>query len=588
VGGWLGRTSLLFGSARRRQGWVEKGHYPYRLKPPGVSQEGRGTRAIVTDGPCGHVGPLPRLAFVRTGGRVTILGAVSLVAACLSGPVTAAHASSPADYGAIDAHVRATLEAWAVPGGAIGIVQGGHVLHLAAFGRSTADGRAMTTATPVVIGSVGKSITALAIRQLIEAGRLDASAPVTRYLPWLELGNPAARTGQITIRSLLEHTSGFSTADGQDPARYAPGLTPADVVRSLASVRLDRPVGTYEYSNLNYVLLGVIIEEVSGQRYGDYLRDHVFGPLAMTRSFTATDSVPDAADLATGHRYLFGMPVPFSEPYPSGMVAAGYQISSVEDMARFVAALANGGYHEGADVVAAKAVAGDRAYSTDWQPLPFADPGLMIGQSGATLGTNADILELPAEHLAVVVLMNANPIQLNGLPGGAAEIAVDVMRLTRGLEPGSAPPSVRTVYLAVDAIILVLAGLLVVHGARARSWSKRLARARNRKLFLARTFVADLLLPLAVLVGVPLAIGMTGSSAAGDIVAGWRFMLWTLPDLGVALLALSIAPVTLGAVKVALWRADPHPGQEVYRGGHASASPRSPNSARSISSSKRT
>jgi ABC-type proline/glycine betaine transport system permease subunit len=67
-------------------------------------------------------------------------------------------------------------------------------------------------------------------------------------------------------------------------------------------------------------------------------------------------------------------------------------------------------------------------------------------------------------------------------------------------------------------------------------------------MFLGRTFVADLLLPFAVLVGVPLAIGMTGSSAAGDVVAGWRFILWTLPDLGVALLALAGVPVFLGAL----------------------------------------
>ena len=328
-----------------------------------------------------------------------------------------------------------------------------------------------------------------------------------------------------------------------------PGLTPEDVARGLTDVRLDRPVGTYGYSNLNYVLLGVVVEAVSGQRYGDYVRDHIFDPLGMRRSYTDLGTARAASSVAAGHRYLFGMPVAFDEPFPSGMVPAGYQISSAEDMAHFVAALSNGGVYEGMDVVAPVRSGGDVAFGTDWQPLATVGPGVSSGQSGATLVTNADILVMPAERLGVVVLLNANPIQLT-LPGGAAEVALDIVDLSLGGVATSPAPGVREVYLVVDAILLLLFALLVVHALRARTWATRLSSSRHSGLLVGRTIVADLILPLALLIGLPLAIGSTGSSPPGDVIGGWRFVVWTLPDLGTALLILAIIPLILGALKL--------------------------------------
>ena len=74
--------------------------------------------------------------------------------------------------------------------------------------------------------------------------------------------------------------------------------------------------------------------------------------------------------------------------------------------------------------------------------------------------------------------------------------------------------------------------------------------APSGRWLVARTIAADLVLPLAVLVGVPLAIGATGSTRPGDVAGGWRFVLWTLPDLGVALLVLAGVPLALGAWKL--------------------------------------
>jgi CubicO group peptidase (beta-lactamase class C family) len=486
----------------------------------------------------------PGLA-ARTAAATALVAAILLA---LVGRVSSTDQAGP--YDAADASVRGSMEASGIPGIAYAITEGGEVVHAAAFGSAGPDGRPMTTATPVVIGSVGKSITALAVRQLVEDGRIDVEAPVTRYLPWFALAGPDGAETRVTVRSLLEHTSGISTADGQDPRWYEPGLTQADVVRGMAEVAATVPAGTYAYSNLNYVVLGAVVEAVSGQPYGDYVRDRIFTPLGMTSSF-ASLAAAAAGSPAQGHRYLFGVPVPFDEPYPSGMVAAGYQIASLDDLATFVATLSNHGAHDGVDIVGtggAPATAPD--YRTDWLPLAAADAGAIVSQSGSTLTSNADILAMPSRGLGVVVVLNANPTQLLGMPSGAADVALDVLRLSSGIGVASSAPTVRTVYLVVDVALALMALLLAVHAIRARSWSRRLQGARHPRLLVGRTVVADLALPVLVLVGIPLWIGSTGSSQAGSVIAGWRFLLWTLPDLALALLALALGALAVGASKV--------------------------------------
>lgn len=490
-------------------------------------------------------------------GRHTLvksLTAIALVAVALP---SVAQAQAPlGTFDGIDAYVRAQMDASALPGLAYAVVRDGEVVHLAAFGSADSSGRAMTTDTPVVIGSVGKTLTALAIRQLIDAGKIDENAPVQRYLPWFTLATPETAAG-ITIRSLLDQTSGFSRADGQRPDMYRPGLTPEQVIRGLGSVAVNRPVGTFEYSNLNYITLGVVVEAVSGTPYGDYLRDHVFAPLGMTHSYAAQE--PAKRDgLAQGHRYLFGLPVAWDEPYPTAIVPAGYQISTASDMARYTAALSDHGLYRGTDVVGN--TAGDRDYDIYWQPLTGVTPGWTPGHSGATLTENAGLSFMPIQHLGVVVLANANPTQLwFGNPRGAFEIAFDVLRLAWGEQPMTGGPTVRAAYLVVDAALLLFSGVLLVETLRLRGWSRRLAEARHQRRALLPSVLVDAVLPLAVLVALPLWLSTLGLTAPFDLLGTWAAAMWLLPDIGVSLVAVSTGLLMVGAVKAwHLWSGRAH------------------------------
>jgi CubicO group peptidase (beta-lactamase class C family) len=115
----------------------------------------------------------------------------------------------------IDAWVAAEVRASGIPGAALAIVQPGGAPHVRAFGHD-GRGRPIDGDTPFPIGSLSKSFTALLVRQAIEAGALDADAPVQRYLPWFRLVDEQA-AARITLRHLLNQTSGLSRADGMAP-----------------------------------------------------------------------------------------------------------------------------------------------------------------------------------------------------------------------------------------------------------------------------------------------------------------------------------------------------------------------------------
>src|SRR3712207_2371790 len=133
---------------------------------------------------------------------------VLLVVPFLARPVTTTARTSPPDVAQIDAFVRAQVARHGIPGLALAVVDGDQIIHLGGYGTADQTGRAVTPHTPFVLASVSKPITALAVMQLVEAGKVELDAPVQHYLPAFRLADPAA-SAQITVRHLFQHTSGM-------------------------------------------------------------------------------------------------------------------------------------------------------------------------------------------------------------------------------------------------------------------------------------------------------------------------------------------------------------------------------------------
>jgi len=271
--------------------------------------------------------------------------ALALIHRVFAKPASSKPYSKSGSYDDVDAFIEREMRRLKMPGVSLAIVEDNKIVHLRGFGRSRPGGEAPSPKTPFFIGSLTKSITALAGMQLVEAGKIELDAPVQRYLPWFRVADRQA-SAQMTIRHLLNQTSGLPESAGEvDLADFDdhPGATERQA-RRLASIELSHPVGTVcEYSNTNYNLLGLIIEAASGQSYADYVQDHILDPLEMRRTYTSRAAARQNG-LAMGHRYWFGIPFPAPNlPIPHGSLPSGQLISTAEDMARYLIAHMNGG-----------------------------------------------------------------------------------------------------------------------------------------------------------------------------------------------------------------------------------------------------
>jgi CubicO group peptidase (beta-lactamase class C family) len=264
-------------------------------------------------------------------------------------------------------------------------------------------GDPVTADTPFALGSISKSFTALAILQQVEAGQVELDAPVGTYLP--AFSESPGR--DITLRQLLSHTSGYSTIQGNvHPAQTD---TLQDRVAEIARWQTGHAPGTHwEYSNANYLILGAVIEAVSGQDYGAFVEAEILAPLGMTQSRVADGSADP--DMAVPHVPFFGTRRGLDDQVLDGSTApAGGIIASARDVALYLAMMMNGED----DLISAEhkalmmrpASEASPFYGLGWGVDPYSGT---ISHTGTTPGVETLAMMRPDEGRAVVVLVNAS------------------------------------------------------------------------------------------------------------------------------------------------------------------------------------
>lgn len=326
--------------------------------------------------------------------------------ALLIGPVmpaaatTAPPASAAIDGAGLDAYIAAQMQKHGLPGVALAITQGGQIVFSKGYGSAGAG--PMTPQTPMFIGSQSKSFTALAIAQLIDAGKVELNAPVRTYIPWFAVADPEA-SARISVYHLLHHTSGLSEAGF---SHRLPDNAPIEaVVRALATAELTAPVGArFQYFNTGYEVLAAIVETVSGQTYADYMQQHIFDPLGMART-TTDPAIARANGLAQGYTRFFGFALPAAQASPRYAIGAGYIISTAEDMARYAidmnSAAASGASRLLTPQSARRLFAPVQGYAMGW----FVEPGhIYHGGANETFKTFVDLY--PSRDIGIVLLIN--------------------------------------------------------------------------------------------------------------------------------------------------------------------------------------
>jgi len=202
----------------------------------------------------------------------------------------ASQAQSPATTAAVTDYVKAEMQRQHIPGLSLLVVKGGNIIRAEGFGLANVELQVpVKPETVFQSGSVGKQFTATAVMMLVEEGKIGLDDPLTKYFS----DAPASWT-DITVRNLLSHTAGLG--DYPKDFDFRKDWTEDQELKLVEGIPLAFPPGTnWEYSNLGYLTLGILIHRVTGEFYGDFLQQRIFQPLGMTstRIISEADIVPN-------------------------------------------------------------------------------------------------------------------------------------------------------------------------------------------------------------------------------------------------------------------------------------------------------
>ncbi len=201
---------------------------------------------------------------------------------------------------AVAGKVRAEMQRQHIPGLSLLVIQDGKTVLAQGFGLANVELQVpVKPETVFQSGSVGKQFTATAIMMLVEDGKVGLDDPLTKYFH-----DAPQAWNDVTVRELLSHTAGFG--DYPKNFDFRKDWSEDEELKLIESIALRFPPGTkWEYSNLGYVTLGVLIHRVTGEFYGDFLEQRIFQPLGMnsTRIISEADIVPNRA---AGYRMVKG------------------------------------------------------------------------------------------------------------------------------------------------------------------------------------------------------------------------------------------------------------------------------------------
>jgi len=317
-------------------------------------------------------------------------------------------------FNKIDKFVNSTMETEKIPGMSISIVKEDKVLYSKGYGVSDEIGTTVTEETPFLLGTVTTSFTALGIMQLVQENKIDINSSVQKYIPWFTLKDEES-SKKITVKSLLTQTSGLSTSVGtmKNPSS---NLSLEETIKRLNDVDLSHTVNsTYEYCNLNYVILGYIIETVSQTSYSDYIQQHIFNSLEMENSYT---SITEASKngLSTGYTSFLWNKKPLKTTEHSELLPSAYLVSTSKDMSNYLMAQMNDGKYRGRALISSAGLEilqsptiknfRGNSYCMGW-----FDYGDTLQLGGDTDNFHSDMIINKAEKLGIVLLINANDLE---------------------------------------------------------------------------------------------------------------------------------------------------------------------------------
>lgn len=368
----------------------------------------------------------------------------SSLVALLTASVASAQSPAPASppdratiVARVDSLVSDYMAVKKAPAVSVALLRGSDTLVMKGYGLASQEARRRATENTVYrIGSITKQFTSAAIMRLVEQGKLSLDDDLSKYVPEFPL-----QGRKVTIRQLLNHTSGIHsyTADTMWAKTWSRDLTPQQIVDFVSKTPFDFAPGEgYRYNNTGYVLLGMVLDKVTGQPYATHLEREFFTPLGLRQTTycpsRTTDTTHAAGYDVEGDRVQPAVYLSMTHPYSAGALC-----STVRDLVRWQRALISG------DVVSTASL----ARMTTPDTLGYRGPRLTygyglapgqlqgkrsVGHGGGVNGFTSASIWFPDDSVNVVVFTNSNT--------GPDPLALNIARATFGipLVPLPRPP----------------------------------------------------------------------------------------------------------------------------------------------------
>ncbi|MDO4262950.1 MAG: serine hydrolase domain-containing protein [Deinococcus sp.] len=418
-------------------------------------------------------------------------------------PASQVSAGQPLSPAQVEAVIQQFQQQTGVPGVAVVVVQ---------QGQTRLYGSGLSPQTPVAIASMSKSFTALAALQLAESGQLQLDLPVQEVLPTFRMADPRAR--QITVRHLLNQTSGLSDlASGQGLGSQR--VTRQALLQGLQQARLSADPGIrFEYANVNYALLALLIERVTGEPFGATVQRRILRPLGM-HAYLAENCAETFSGQAGGHTMLLKLALSASEP--AGLcLGSGGVVTSAEALGHWLQEQFGPRPQlmtaQQRHLMQSPPRGADSTYGMGWYAISSPELPAYLGHGGNLVTAASHMVYDPSTDTALAALLDSN--------GPAALLTLNLLRARHGLPV----QQMRSPTLTLDLLLLTLGAVLTLWAV----WSCRQhARWHERTRTWPRWRRVISLLPLALF---PVAVALLPWFAFGASPLSWPVTLTLLPS----------------------------------------------------------
>ena len=388
-------------------------------------------------------------------------------------------------YGDVDAYLKECAENAHIPSMSVTIVDKNQVLLSQSYGECE------SCDTPFLLGSVSKSFTAVCVMQLVEQGKIHLNDNISAYLPKATDGD------KITVRQLLNHTSGLGEH------------------QTLENYKIINEQGVHTYANVNYSLLGEIIEAVSGKPYDEYIKENVFEPLQLTHTAATLDESVENG-LIGGYTNYWGFHIKSAHKYPQDenawiTVPAGYISSSANDLGKYLQMYLNGGNGILSEQSISTMFYGDTVYidgdvpywyGYGWNTIkePLSEP--VLRHSGLVETGTACIFILPESDIAIAITANVNDYFVSNEMMDSLGWGVVLMLL------GDSPNEIKSSdyilsHARIDLIMLFVLAAGIISLCLLPKYADRIKRTKRSSAVIS-LIAFHLLLPIFILMLVPI------------------------------------------------------------------------------------